>query len=379
MDWQQNIPHRRFNLLNGSWVLCSPHRAKRPWLGQVENIVRDSLPPYEPTCYLCPGNKRASASSEKEPEINPLYKSTFVFQNDFSALLSESETESLFVSHESPTNNETEEGSDNRRRRRLLLSSPAYGNCRVICFSPRHDLTLAAMELKDISDVILCWKEQYEQLATMNHSICYIQIFENRGAMMGCSNPHPHCQIWSSTFIPQEASVELRSMEDYWRKHGHCLLCEYLELEKHLQTRVVVENDGFLAIVPYWALWPFELLVISKRHIGNLSQFQQQGQAQSDHLGNELQQLADIIKKITLKYDKLFQISFPYSMGLHQTPVNTLEAKYEYFHFHIHYYPPLLRSATIKKFMVGYEMFAEPQRDLTAERCAERLRTLDHW
>jgi UDPglucose--hexose-1-phosphate uridylyltransferase len=330
--------HRRYNLLTREWILVSPHRTDRPWQGQVEKTDRIELPQYDPTCYLCPGNERAGGVR------NPKYESTFVFDNDFPAMLPDT-----------PSDGFAKDG--------LLMAEGEPGICRVACFSPRHDLTIADMELSDIRTVIDVWIEQYNELGSMTH-IDHVQIFENRGAMMGASNPHPHCQIWANSTVPNEVVRELASFDEYLQKHEACLLCNYVALEVGEHERVVVENVDFAAIVPFWAVWPFEILIVAKRHITALDGL-------SD---NEKNSLADILKAVTSRYDKLFDTPFPYTMGFHQRPTDGKE-HFE-FHFHAHFYPPLLRSATVRKFMVGYEMLASPQRDITAELAAQRLRDI---
>jgi UDPglucose--hexose-1-phosphate uridylyltransferase len=330
--------HRRYNLLTREWILVSPHRTDRPWQGQVEKTDRIELPQYDPTCYLCPGNERAGGVR------NPKYESTFVFDNDFPAMLPDT-----------PSDGFAKDG--------LLMAEGEPGICRVACFSPRHDLTIADMELSDIRTVIDVWTEQYNDLGSMT-LIDHVQIFENRGAMMGASNPHPHCQIWANSTVPNEVVRELASFDEYLQKHEACLLCNYVALEVGEHERVVVENVDFAAIVPFWAVWPFEILIVAKRHITALDGL-------SD---NEKNSLADILKAVTSRYDKLFDTPFPYTMGFHQRPTDGKE-HFE-FHFHAHFYPPLLRSATVRKFMVGYEMLASPQRDITAELAAQRLRDI---
>jgi len=330
--------HRRYNLLTREWILVSPHRTDRPWQGQVEKTDRIELPQYDPTCYLCPGNERAGGVR------NPKYESTFVFDNDFPAMLPDT-----------PSDGFAKDG--------LLMAEGEPGICRVACFSPRHDLTIADMELSDIRTVIDVWTEQYNDLGSMT-LIDHVQIFENRGAMMGASNPHPHCQIWANSTVPNEVVRELASFDEYLQKHEACLLCNYVALEVGENERVVVENIDFAAIVPFWAVWPFEILIVAKRHITALDGL-------SD---NEKNSLADILKAVTSRYDKLFDTPFPYTMGFHQRPTDGKE-HFE-FHFHAHFYPPLLRSATVRKFMVGYEMLASPQRDITAELAAQRLRDI---
>ena len=331
-------PHRRYNPLTGEWLLVSPHRAKRPWQGQMEEEAGDARPQYDPACYLCPGNTRAGGIR------NPDYADTFVFDNDFGALLSDT------------PEGETSDGE-------LLIARAERGICRVICFSPRHDLTLAEMEVAAIRRVVDLWTEQYEDLGGRDF-INHVQIFENKGQVMGCSNPHPHGQIWAQSSIPGEPAKELRHQREYWRSHTSTLLGDYLRKELEVQTRIICENDGFVALVPFWATWPFEAMILCRRRVASLS----------DMTADERDALADILKRLTSRFDNLFRTSFPYSAGLHQAPTDG-EAHPEW-DFHIHFYPPLLRSATIKKFMVGYEMLGNPQRDITPEASAERLRAL---
>jgi UDPglucose--hexose-1-phosphate uridylyltransferase len=331
-DWKQD-PHRRFNPLTQEWVLVSPHRTQRPWQGQVETSGAETQPEYDPECYLCPGNSRAGGVR------NPKYTSTFVFDNDFAAL-----------KPDTPADRFEQDG--------LLIAEGEPGICRVVCFSPKHNLTLANMETADIRKVVDVWVEQYGELGSRSW-INNVQIFENRGAMMGASNPHPHCQIWSNRTLPNEVAREVRSFAG-WR--GGCLLCEYTALELKSSERRVEENDHFLTVVPFWAVWPFETMVLSKRHVTAMDRL--------DDAGRDA--LADILRLTTARYDRLFQVSFPYSMGFHQRPTDG--GAHEEFHFHAHFYPPLLRSATVRKFLVGYEMLAGPQRDITPEAAAERLR-----
>ena len=333
-------PHRRFNPLTNEWVLVSPHRATRPWQGEVAPLPTAKEPAYDPTCYLCPGNTRAGGIH------NPAYASTFVFDNDFAALKLDTPRERLDVECMG-----------------LLVAQGEPGICRVMCFSPRHDLTLATMGVDAIETVVRTWMEQFRELGEMA-SINHVQIFENRGAMMGASNPHPHCQIWSSASIPDVPSKELASQEKYFLASDRCLLCDYIELERRLRTRVVAENARFIALVPFWAVWPFEILLCSRNHIGSMNDF----------ANEDAPQLSAILKQVTSTYDKVFGVPFPYSMGFHQSPTDNLE--HPECHFHAHFYPPLLRSATIRKFMVGFEMLGTPQRDITAESAAERLREL---
>ncbi len=333
-----DMPHRRLNLLTGEWVLVSPHRAKRPWLGQVEKTPEEILPVYDPDCYLCPGNKRSSGI------VNPVYQETFVFNNDFPALLPPEET--LLIG----------QGG-------LFTMQPESGTCRVVCFSPRHDLTLPELSQGQVEAVVHTWTGQTLDLGNQP-GIRYVQVFENKGAMMGCSNPHPHSQIWATEHIPNEPARELAREENYWNEHGACLLCEYLKAEQAAQERLVARNEQFIALVPFWAVWPFEVMLISYRHLGSLS----------DLSSAEAVGLADIMRQVTIRYDNLFEISFPYSMGFHQTPFH--DKAYPGHHFHAHFYPPLLRSATVRKFMVGYEMLSMPQRDITSEAAAARLREM---
>ena len=329
-------PHRRFNPLTGEWVLVSPHRTNRPWQGQVEETPPEKKPQYDPDCYLCPGNERAGGKR------NPAYTSTFVFENDFAALIPDTPKETM-------------------NREDLLVASGEPGMCRVICFSPRHDLTLANMSATETRAVVDVWAEQYAELGA-RESVNWVQIFENRGAMMGASNPHPHCQVWATLDVPNEAAKEQRGISTYAKEHRRCLLCEYLKVEVESGTRVVMSNDHFVVVVPFWAIWPFEILLVAREHvadIGALSSEQRNG-------------LADILGRITSCYDNVFRAPFPYSMGFHQRPTDGQE--HEEWHFHGHFHPPLLRSATIRKFMVGYELLATPQRDITPESAAERLR-----
>ena len=329
-------PHRRFNPLTREWVLVSPHRTQRPWQGQIEDEASAQQPSYDPNCYLCPGNERAGGFQNSD------YANTFVFDNDFAALKADT------PAFEHNENN-------------LLIAQSEAGQCRVVCFSPRHDLTIARMALQDLRRVVDVWVEEFIALSNLPH-INAVQIFENRGAMMGCSNPHPHGQIWANVTIPNELQKELSTQKEYYAKHGESLLGAYLQIELQKNERVVCANDHFAVVVPYWAFWPFETLVISRRHVTGLDQLNDP----------ERDALADILRQITIRYDNLFRASFPYTMGFHQRPTDGEE--HPEFHLHAHFYPPLLRSATVKKFMVGYEMLAMPQRDITAEAAAARLR-----
>jgi UDPglucose--hexose-1-phosphate uridylyltransferase len=333
-------PHRRRNALTDEWVLVSPHRAARPWQGEVAELPTASEPAYDPTCYLCPGNTRSGGVR------NPPYATTFVFENDFAALKPETAHARIDV-----------EGMG------LLVAEAEPGICRVICFSPRHNLTLSTMTLDEIELVVHTWVGQFRELAGLK-DIHHVQIFENRGAMMGASNPHPHCQIWATASIPEAPSKELAAQRDYWKAHSRCLLCDYIALEQRQQVRIVCQNDGVVALVPFWAVWPFEMLVCSRRHIGSMHDFAIE----------EVRSLSDILQRVTSTYDKVFGVPFPYSMGFHQSPTDG--SNHPECHFHAHFYPPLLRSAAIRKFMVGFEMLGTPQRDITPESAAERLRDL---
>lgn len=343
MDFQ--APHRRLNILTGEWVLVSPHRARRPWLGQVEKTPEVNLPAYDPNCYLCPGNGRAGGKR------NPEYEGTFVFDNDFPA---------LYLQEDQAADERQPESDVSPAGRDLFQAEPVQGICRVVCFSPRHDLTFPELSLDQAVSVLNTWAEQTTDIG--RQEFCqYVQVFENKGEMMGCSNPHPHSQIWSASVIPVEPMKELAAQEKYLQEHQRCLLCDLLEEELRRAERVVETNDSFTALVPFWATWPFEILLIGKRHTRFLSDLTQV----------EMTDLAELMRRITARYDNLFEISFPYSMGFHQAPTTALE--YPGWHLHAHYYPPLLRSATVRKFMVGFEMLAMPQRDITPEIAAQRL------
>ena len=331
-------PHRRFNPLKREWVLVSPNRTQRPWQGQMEKPVTPAALKYDPECYLCPGNARAGGAR------NPEYTSTLVFENDYAALKLDAPR---FASDEDS--------------RGLLVAEGESGVCRVVCFSPRHDLTLAQMRVEEIRQVVDVWAEQSVELGSRD-DIGYVQIFENRGAMMGASNPHPHGQIWASRSVPNEVVAEVGGQQAYLAEKDAVLLCAYAEMEERLGERVVATNGSFLAVVPFWAVWPFEVMVLPRRKVGQLQEF----------TDGERTDFAAILQSVTSTYDKVFDSPFPYSMGLHPAPCDGRE--HPEWQFHAHFYPPLLRSATIRKFMVGFELLGGPQRDITAESAAERLR-----
>ncbi|MEJ2193752.1 MAG: UDP-glucose--hexose-1-phosphate uridylyltransferase [Ignavibacteriaceae bacterium] len=331
--------HRRFNPLTGEWILVSPHRIQRPWQGKVEQNSSNKNPEYIDDCYLCPGNIRASK------DTNPNYTSTYVFDNDFSALKKDVSDFSI---------NEAE----------LLKAKAEKGICRVVCFSPKHNQTLAELEPDEIVKVINTWREEYTTLGSKPF-INYVQIFENKGEIMGCSNPHPHGQIWAQENIPDGPAKEQRNQLKYIKEKNKTLLEDYIRLELEKQERVVYENESFVLLVPFWAVWPFETMIVSKRAINNILQFNEK----------EVDHFADVLKITTVKYDNIFKTSFPYSAGIHQSPTDGLD--HPEWHFHMHFYPPLLRSSTIKKFMVGYEMLAESQRDITPEQSADILKKSD--
>lgn len=333
-------PHRRFNPLTREWVLVSPQRAARPWSGQVEKVPPEQLPRYDPSCYLCPGNERAGGVK------NPNYQGTYVFDNDFPALLP-------------GTGDPSQLQADDE----LMQAEPEPGICRVICFSPRHDLTIPQLSLAEVESVIRTWADQSRELEALDW-IQYVQVFENKGAVMGCSNPHPHSQLWATRHIPNEPAKELLSQRDYLQEHGSPLLQDYLTEELNQDRRLIVENEDFAALVPFWAIWPFEVMIIARRRVSRLG----------DLTRSEQSSLAALYRDITRRYDRLFGISFPYSMGFHQAPADG--SSHPEWALHAHFYPPLLRSASVKKFMVGYELLAMPQRDLTAETAALRLREL---
>ncbi|KAG0226210.1 hypothetical protein BGW41_004249 [Actinomortierella wolfii] len=370
--------HRRFNPLTNSWVLCSPHRTQRPWQGKnEEDDPANRRPEYDPTCYLCPGNTRAGGTLK-----NPDYTTTFVFENDFPA-----------VQRDQPSFNPQADGANP-----LLRTESVRGECHVICFTPRHDKTMAEMSETELLPVIDTWVDLFENLRSKAH-VGHVQIFENKGAIMGCSNPHPHGQCWATEDIPQEPATELANMRRYRDENqGRCLLCDYVktEMDHHAKstdstatssqgheegtsettarvtepegTRVVCENNSFVCVVPFWAIWPFETMILAKKHVATIVDLDDE----------QKRDLANILRRITCRYDNLFKCSFPYSMGIHQAPcvkndpVNQ-DAYDGTAHLHLHFYPPLLRSATVKKFLVGFELMAQAQRDLTPEQAARRL------
>ena len=328
--------HRRRNPLTGDWVLVSPHRAKRPWQGQVEKPQIADTAPHDPECYLCWGDTRING------EINPQYDGTFVFTNDFAALMKDTPA--------------SQQSNDD-----LFTLEAARGTSRVICFSPEHNKTLPELSLFALEGVINTWQEQ---VADLSKDYVWVQVFENKGAAMGCSNPHPHGQVWANDFIPNEVAKAQANQKAYFDKHASSLLLDYAQKESADGSRTVVETEHWIAVVPYWAAWPFETLLMPKFACARLTDVNSVQKAD----------LAMAIKKLTSRYDNLFQCSFPYSMGWHGAP-NNLELT-EHWQVHAHFYPPLLRSATVRKFMVGYEMMAEPQRDLTPEQAAQRLQAL---
>ena len=333
----QDFSHKRFNILTGEWVLVSPHRSKRPWQGQNEAISNVQRPSYDPNCYLCAGNTRING------EENPKYKDVYVFTNDFAALQTTSPKFSI------------NEG--------LFKAESEQGICKVVCFSPDHSKSLAGMAIEDINKIVNTWQKEYTKLAG-NDMINYVQIFENKGAVMGCSNPHPHGQIWSQSTLPNEVDKKDQQQRAYFNKNKSSLLGDYLKQELETNERMIYQNDDFVVLTPFWALWPFETMIIPKQQHANITNI-----SEYESLG-----FADAISKITKVYDKLFECSFPYSSGIHQSPTNG--ETNAHWHWHMSFYPPLLRSATVKKFMVGYEMFGSPQRDITAEQAVYRLKSL---
>lgn len=333
----QDYSHKRYNILTGEWILVSPHRAKRPWQGQNEEVSAEKRPSYDENCYLCATNTRING------EINPDYKDVFIFTNDFAALQKDSPKFSV---------------NDG-----LFKAQSENGICKVVCFSPDHSKSLADMEIADIKKVINAWQKEYVSIGSID-GINYVQIFENKGAVMGCSNPHPHGQIWSQTSLPNEVDKKNQQQLAYYKEKNSSLLGDYLKQEQTAKERIIFENDDFLVLTPFWAIWPFEVMIAPKKTQKNITEMSE----------SEALNFAEAISIITKAYDKLFNTSFPYSSGIHQAPTNGEENKH--WHWHMSFYPPLLRSATVKKFMVGYEMFGSPQRDITAEIAAVRLKEL---
>jgi UDPglucose--hexose-1-phosphate uridylyltransferase len=329
-------PHRRQNPLNGQWILVSPHRTQRPWQGRQETSQTDSRPSYDPGCYLCPGNERAGGAR------NPQYEGAHVFTNDFAALLPDAPAA---------------DGAAHP----LLRIQGVQGTCRVICYSPRHNMTLAEMSAPELRTVVDLWALQIEELGAQYR---WVQVFENKGAIMGCSNPHPHGQVWATSVLPDEPRREDARQLEYLQSEGEPLLVAYERLETALGLRVVAESPHWLVVVPHWALWPYETLVLPRRHVMRLP----------DLTADERDALAAVLKSLLVRYDNLFETSFPYSMGWHGAPTDGCD--HPHWQLHAHLYPPLLRSATVKKFMVGFEMLGEPQRDLTPEQAASSLRQL---
>jgi UDPglucose--hexose-1-phosphate uridylyltransferase len=329
-------PHRRYNILTGEWVLVSPHRTKRPWQGKTDKAMTFNKDNYDEKCYLCPGNTRASG------EKNPDYVGTHSFTNDFSALLEDTRAETY--------------------KNGLLQAKSESGMCRVVCFSPDHSLTLPLMEVEDIQQVIKLWQKEYQELGE-SPNINHVQIFENKGEIMGCSNPHPHGQIWAQSSIPEVVLKKQVQQKQYWEKHQRSLLSDYVNQELEKDERILLKNNYFIALVPYWAVWPYEAMIVPLKHYQHINQLNIE----------EERAFAKILKDLTTKFDNLFETSFPYSSGIHQSPTDTEHPEW---HFHMSFYPPLLRSATVKKFMVGYEMFANPQRDITPEQAADILKSL---
>jgi len=387
-----NTPHRRFNPLLEEWALVSPHRAKRPWQGGVEKRPPDARRRYDPDCYLCPGNTRSSGRT------NPDYADTFVFENDFPALHHGEESPASPVA---PTPRREECGpaalggdcgpaalgvkcgtaalgvkcgtaalgcgaspGDLRSFEDcagLIRAAQERGVCRVVCFSPRHDQTLPRMETSATVKVIALWAEQYEDLGAKDF-ISHVLIFENKGEMMGCSNPHPHGQIWATERVPSLAGRKIDSQLRYFKSRGALLLMDYLAWELAEEERLIARNDSFVALVPFWAVWPFEAMILPVRPVAAISDLEPA----------EREAWAEILRDLTIRYDNLFETSFPYSMGINQRPTD--RGEYPGVVLHQAFYPPLLRSAVVRKFQVGYEMSGEPQRDITPEQGAARLR-----
>ena len=331
----QGYSHKRYNILTGEWVLVSPHRAKRPWQGQNEAVNNKKRPTYDETCYLCAGNTRING------EVNPKYEDVFIFTNDFAALQNDS--------------------PDFEVNNGLIVAQSEKGICKVVCFSPDHSNSLADMKPSEIQKVVFAWQKEYKELGD-NDLINYVQIFENKGAVMGCSNQHPHGQIWSQSTLPNEVEKKNTQQLNYYQKNNSSLLSDYLSQELEKNERVIFENDGFVVLIPFWAIWPYEAMIVPKKHQSCIM----------DMNDEEALFYAEAISVLTKAYDKIFNTSFPYSSGIHQAPTNNEDNSH--WHWHMSFYPPLLRSATVKKFMVGYEMFGSPQRDITAEVASKLIR-----
>ncbi|WP_143961255.1 UDP-glucose--hexose-1-phosphate uridylyltransferase [Litoribacter populi] len=330
--------HRRYNPFTGEYVQVSPHRGKRPWQGQQEKPVIAEGLTHDPSCYLCPGNERVGGDQ------NPRYEETFVFTNDFGAI-TENVPEGSF-----------EEGD-------FFKAKSERGICKVVCFSPRHDLTVPELSVVEVEKVLKLWQREFTELGSLPY-INYVQIFENKGQIMGCSNPHPHGQIWAQQSIPSEQEKKSNKFEEYYRRKGSSMVVDYAQEELVKKERVLFENDTFVGLVPFWAVWPFEAMIAPKMHLSSLK----------DVTASQLKDLADAYRRLTIMYDNLFKVSFPYSGGIHQAPTDGKD--HPEWDLHMVFYPPLLRSATVKKFMVGYEMLANPQRDLTPEKAAGILKSL---
>lgn len=334
-----DAPHRRYNPLIEEWVLCSPQRLERPWQGGTERVAAERPPAYDPACYLCPGNARAGGAR------NPAYAATFAFDNDFPAL-----------TRPAPGSARAGPVDDG-----LLTARPESGVCRVLCFSPRHDLTLAEMEARDIRAVVDAWTDEVRTLSARG-DVAYVQVFENKGELMGCSNPHPHGQVWATGSVPTRPARLLATQQRYYQGQGRDLIGDYLEQELRAADRLVCANEDWVALVPFWAVWPFETMVVPRRRVADLVSLSP----------GEADALADVLKRLLVRYDNLFSCSFPYTMGWQGRPAD--DEPHPEWRLFASFLPPLLRSATVRKFLVGYELAAEPQRDLTPEDAAARLR-----